>query len=99
MVTACATVYADLIFARVQTTGFFNEETKSSPLSAEIYVPLNDLEHVKCALVAVPQTLQVSAVAAAVDNMPAIETQRFIQIMSQRSLNQTTKLGIKHMIG
>ena len=77
MVTACATVYADLIFGRVQATGFFADDSKVSLLSVEVCVPLNDLEHGKCALAVVPQTLQVSAVASAFDSSHAsVDDQR-----------------------
>lgn len=69
MVTACASVYADLVFTRVQATGLFSEESKLTPqLLSHVCASLNDLEHVKCALAAVPQSLQVATISAAVDS-------------------------------
>lgn len=68
MITASAIVYADLIFLRVQSSNFLNEDWKMTPaLMEQVYVNINNLQHVKNALGAIPQTLQVAAIATAVD--------------------------------
>ena len=69
MITASAIVYADLIFLRVQNSGFFGDDWKmtSAGQMEQVYVNINNLQHVKNALATVPQTLQVAAIAKAVD--------------------------------
>ncbi|XP_046644762.1 BAI1-associated protein 3-like isoform X1 [Daphnia pulicaria] len=67
MITASAIVYADLIFLRIQTHGFFSEDWKMTAVVEEVYVNLNNLQHVKNALASIPQTLNVAAIVAAVD--------------------------------
>ena len=97
MITASAIVYADLIFLRIQTHGFFSDEWKSTNVTEEVralgslfvpshfspnfrtqvYVNLNNLQHVKNALTTIPQTLQVSAIVSAVDGPAMLDVQRY----------------------
>ena len=44
----------------------------------QVYVNLNNLQHVKNALVSVPQTLHVTAIVAAVDGPNMLDVQRLL---------------------
>ncbi|XP_032788446.2 BAI1-associated protein 3 isoform X1 [Daphnia magna] len=78
MITASAIVYADLIFLRIQTHGFFTDDWKNTAVVEEVYVNLNNLQHVKNALASIPQTLRVTAIVSAVDgpNTALLDVQR-----------------------
>lgn len=103
MITASAIVYADLIFLRIQTHGFFSEEWKMTAVTEEVsqfnvlsrdlilcdikidvdvltqvYVNLNNLQHVKNALTSIPQTLHVAAIVSSVDGPNMLDVQRLL---------------------
>lgn len=44
----------------------------------QVYVNLNNLQHVKNALASIPQTLQVAAIISAVDGPSMLDVQRFV---------------------
>lgn len=60
-------------FGSIMTVGIFDTT------HTQVYVNLNNLQHVKNALASIPQTLQVAAIISAVDGPSMLDVQRFVR--------------------
>ena len=70
MITASGIVYADLIYLRVQSGGFFGDDWRmTAAVTDQVYVNMNNLQHVKNAISTLPQTLKLANIICAVDGL------------------------------